>query len=280
MPSIRRDNEDRWGLLLRQVLAHDGRQLRQMHPEGEPTPACPPLTLFLPCHRGGDWEQRYKDHFAAGCGYCQQLLDVAARLEEQLRAGTLAPDAEPLPEEEPWQVRRPSARPSAPAGCVVFLLVRSRHAAVWGRRGGQDVVPAPPASEQRWHLEPTDPNRIDSEDGPAFRLSQEVAQRSYNLPEGTGVDLRIDLLLEPGARPDTVVPVVEVSPGPHRDREPLRLLLTFAEDCIREFVVRPHTLLNKACLRSDPAEPIPAAVVAGWTNAGGPPSLAAAFSVG
>jgi hypothetical protein len=260
---------DLWGRLLRSALAHDGLEVEQQ-PGGAATPDCPALPLFLRCHRGGDWEQRYRDHFAAGCPYCDRQQRLAARLEAQLSAGTLDPDAEPLYRSEPWE--------QAPQPPLVFLLVRSRPAPAWMRRGDPSSLRAVPAHELRWHLEPAAPDRVDSDDGPALRLPEEVARRSYNLAAGAAVDLHLDLLLEPVANPEMVVPVVEVTPGPHRDREPLRLVLRFAADCVREFVVRPHALLDKACLRSDPVEPIPSLLAQEWSKSTGPALLDAAFA--
>jgi hypothetical protein len=91
------------------------------------------------------------------------------------------------------------------------------------------------------------------------------------------VNLRVDLLLLPGPQPDLFVPVVEISPGPHRDKEPLRLVLRLGEDCVREFVIQPHALFNKAHLRSEPVEPIPATVVENWLGADGPVAVDADF---
>ena len=243
-----RNHDDQRRQLIRQALAQRGRELRAQHPEWEPTPQCPPLPMFLSRHRDGVWEPRYQDHFATGCPYCRQQLQFAARLEAQVTAKT-----------------------------VVFVLVRSRSAVATMRRGDPNFVTAIPAGELRWQLVPSPPHRFDTDDGPAFCLPNEVASRSYDLPEGVAVHLRLDLLLLPGPQPNTFAPQVEVTPGPHRGKEPLRLLLRFAEECVREFVVRPHAVLNKACLRSDAVEALPAAVVEGWLIAEGTVSLHADF---
>jgi hypothetical protein len=244
-----RTNDEKWRLLLDRAHAERGRQLRTQHPEREPTPDCPPLPLFLSQLRAGDWEPRYQEHFATGCPYCRRQLQIAARLEAETAA------------------HRGSFRP-----------VRSRQALATPRRGDPTSLAPAAAGEQRWHLEPAPPHRIDTDDGPAYRLPEAITRRSYNVAEGVAAALRIDLLLEPGPQPDTCVPVVEVTPGPHRGKEPLRLVLRFAEDCVREFVIRPHPVINKASLRSDPVEPIPTAVVAGWTGAGAAVAIDAEFS--
>jgi hypothetical protein len=262
---VTRPTKHSWAQLLRSALAQDGLELQREHPGAAPTPLCPPTPLFLRCHRGGDWEQRYLDHFAAGCAYCERQQRLADRLEAQLSTGAFDPDTEPVPASEPWE--------QAVLPRLVFLLVRSRSAPAWAWRGDLGSPPALPADELRWHLQPPAPA------GGALRLPVEVARRSYNLAEGVDVELRIDLLLEPAAHPAVLAPVVEVCPGPHHDREPLRLRLNFAPDCVREFVVRPHALLDKACLRSDPVEPIPALLAQQWATTAGA-SLDAVFPVG
>ena len=241
------NHDDAWRRLFHKARACEDHELGERHPEWGPTPQCPPLPMFLRIHRGGEWDRAYRDHFATGCLYCERQLRLAAKLEARTTT------------------------------TVVFVLVRGRPTVGAARRGDPNPITAIPAGELRWHLEPAPPDRIDTDDGPAFPLPDEIARRSYDLPEGVAVKLRIDLLLEPGPRPNTFTPTLEARPGPHKGKEPLRLTLRFAEDCVREFVVRPHALFNKVSLRSDTVEALPAAVVEGWTTAGGPVSLEAAF---
>jgi predicted negative regulator of RcsB-dependent stress response len=162
---------------------------------------------------------------------------------------------------------------------IVFVLL-PRLQAIGALRGDDPTERfAVPASEHRWHLEPAPPHCTETDEGPAYSLPEAVARNSYNVPAGVSVDLRIDLLVQPGPQPGLLAPVVEVSPGPQRDREPLHFVLWFAEDCVREFVIRPHPLLNKDFLRSDPVEPIPAAIVERWLTAQGSNTLSADFRV-
>jgi diguanylate cyclase (GGDEF)-like protein len=145
-----RTNDDRWRALLQQAFAQQGRQLQERHPDWQPTPQCPPLPLFLRCHRDGDWEQRYQEHFARGCLYCRRQQEIAARLEAQLAAGALDPDAEPQVDAEELD-----EAPAASARCSLLVVddnpyVLSSLAALLEREAPElDVITADSAEAGR-----------------------------------------------------------------------------------------------------------------------------------
>jgi hypothetical protein len=236
-----RTNDEKWRLLLRKGFAEEGARLRAQHPEWEPTSECPPLPLFLRCNRGGDWEKHYQEHFATGCPYCKRQLEIAARLER----GQAAVDQ---------NILRP----------LVFMLLRSRLVSAAPRRGDPNTMTAAAPDEQRWLLTPAT-DRVETADGPAYRLPEEIVRRSYDVPEGVNVDLRIELLLKKEL--NGWVPTVEISPGPHPGKGALRLRLRFATDCDRQFVIHPHAFIKMKSLHSEAVAPIPASVVEGWKTA-------------